>query len=113
GKEWRLTTQEKKRILLNNIYGVDIDRQAVEVTKLSLLLKLLEDENQETVGKTLALFQERVLTSLEKNIKCGNSLIGPDFYNQTELGFSVGANLVFAQGLAPTQKGRSQGSPLQ
>jgi len=27
---------------LNNIYGVDIDPQAVEVTKLSLLLKVLE-----------------------------------------------------------------------
>ncbi len=83
GKEWRLTTQEKKRILLNNIYGVDIDRQAVEVTKLSLLLKLLENENEETVGKTMALFQERVLPSLENNIKCGNSLIGPDFFAQT------------------------------
>jgi len=33
GGEWRLTTSEKKRILLNNIYGVDIDRQAVEVTE--------------------------------------------------------------------------------
>ena len=32
-----LTTAEKKRILLDNIYGVDIDPQAVEVTKLSLL----------------------------------------------------------------------------
>ncbi|MBF8250790.1 MAG: eco57IR: type IIS restriction enzyme Eco57I [Deltaproteobacteria bacterium] len=85
GKEWRLTTQEKKRILLNNIYGVDIDRQAVEVTKLSLLLKLLENENEETVGKTMALFQERVLPSLENNIKCGNSLIGPDFYNSPSL----------------------------
>lgn len=41
GGEWRLTTAERKRILLNNIYGVDIDRQAVEVTKLSLLLKVL------------------------------------------------------------------------
>jgi hypothetical protein len=45
GGGWRLTTAEKKRILLNNIYGVDIDRQAVEVTKLSLLLKVLEGEN--------------------------------------------------------------------
>ncbi len=42
---WHLTTAEKKRILLNNIYGVDIDSQAVEVTKLSLLLKVLEGEN--------------------------------------------------------------------
>jgi len=39
GKEdWHLTVAEKKKILLNNIYGVDIDSQAVEVTKLSLLL---------------------------------------------------------------------------
>jgi len=38
-----LTTTEKKRILLKNIFGVDIDQQAVEVTKLSLLLKVLED----------------------------------------------------------------------
>lgn len=85
GGEWRLTTQEKKRILLNNIFGVDIDRQAVEVTKLSLLLKVLEDESQETIGSTLYLFQERVLPNLKDNIKCGNSLIGPDFYEQTEL----------------------------
>jgi hypothetical protein len=39
--EYRLTTAERKRILLNNIYGVDIDSQAVEVTKLSFLLKVL------------------------------------------------------------------------
>ena len=81
GEGWRLTTQEKKRILLNNIFGVDIDRQAVEVTKLSLLLKVLEDENRETIGKNLLLFRERVLPNLDSNIKCGNSLIGTDFYS--------------------------------
>lgn len=43
--DWHLTSGEKKRILLNNIYGVDIDAQAVETTKLSLLLKVLEDES--------------------------------------------------------------------
>ena len=43
GGQWYLTNAEKKRILLNNIFGVDIDSQAVEVTKLSLLLKILED----------------------------------------------------------------------
>jgi hypothetical protein len=76
--EWRLTTAERKRILLNNIYGVDIDRQAVEVTKLSLLLKVLEGENDETISKQLTLFQERALPDLSNNIKCGNSLIGWD-----------------------------------
>lgn len=78
---WRLTTGEKKRILLNNIYGVDIDPQAVEVTKLSLLLKVLEGETQETINQQRTLFHnERVLPDLGGNVKCGNSLIGPDFY---------------------------------
>ena len=80
GDLWRLTTAEKKRILLQNIYGVDIDTQAVEVTKLSLLLKVLENESAELIDNTLKFFQERALPDLESNIKCGNSLIGPDFY---------------------------------
>jgi len=83
--EWRLTTAEKKRILLNNIYGVDIDAQAVEVTKLSLLLKVLENETEDTLGRQLTFIHERALPDLGNNIKCGNSLIGPDFYDQQEL----------------------------
>ncbi len=79
GGQWYLTIQEKKRILLNNIYGVDIDPQAVEVTKLSLLLKVLEGENQDTLERQMKLFKERALPDLESNIKCGNSLISPDF----------------------------------
>ncbi|MBI1878421.1 MAG: N-6 DNA methylase [Chloroflexi bacterium] len=79
---WKLTTAERKRILLNTIYGVDIDPQAVEVTKLSLLLKVLEEESQESLGRQLSMFgQERALPDLGHNIKCGNSLIGPDFYD--------------------------------
>lgn len=77
---WRLTTSERKRILLANIFGVDIDAQAVEVTKLSLLLKVLEGESAETIQMQLRLFHERALPDLDANIKCGNSLIGPDFY---------------------------------
>lgn len=81
GGAWRLTGDEKKRILLNNIYGVDIDAQAVEVTKLSLVLKVLEGETEESLGSQLGLFHERVLPDLGNNIKCGNSLVSPqDFY---------------------------------
>ncbi|THJ18208.1 MAG: restriction endonuclease subunit R [Nitrospira sp. CG24B] len=79
--EWRLMTQEKKRILLNNIYGVDIDGQAVEVTKLSLLLKVLEGESDETLKRQLSFVHERALPDLGQNIKCGNSLIGPDYFS--------------------------------
>jgi hypothetical protein len=80
GGQWYLTTPEKKRILLNNIYGVDIDSQAVEVTKLSLLLKVLEGENQETLNRQLKMWRERALPDLGNNIKCGNSLIDPDYF---------------------------------
>jgi hypothetical protein len=82
---YRLTTGERKRILLNNIYGVDIDQQAVEVTKLSLLLKVLEGETEETLQFILEMSHERVLPDLGKNIKCGNSLIGPDFYDGKQI----------------------------
>jgi hypothetical protein len=85
--EWRLTTAERKRILLNNIYGVDIDPQAVEVTKLSLLLKVLEGESDQTIKSSFKLFHERALPDLGNNIKCGNSLIGPDYYEGKQTSF--------------------------
>ena len=85
GQAWRLTTDKKKEILLNNIHGVDIDTQAVEVTKLSLLLRVLEGESNETIGSQLDLFKERVLPDLGRNIKCGNSLIGSDYYQDRQL----------------------------
>jgi type I restriction-modification system DNA methylase subunit len=81
-----LTTAEKKRILLNNIYGVDLDTNAVEVTKLSLLIKCLEGETEASIKQQLAIWDERVLPTLENNIKSGNSLIDIDFYS-TELDF--------------------------
>lgn len=78
--EWRLSLAERKRILLDHIYGVDIDAQAVEVTKLSLLLKVLEGETHDTLESELKL-RIRALPDLAANIKCGNSLIGTDFYS--------------------------------
>lgn len=85
GGEWQLTTTEKKRILLNNIFGVDIDSQAVEVTKLSLLLKVMEGESDQTLGTNLRIFHERALPDLGNNIKCGNSLVDSDFYQYAHL----------------------------
>ena len=73
-----LTSAVKKQILLNNIFGVDIDEQAVEVTKLSLLIKCLEGETEATVAEQL--INDKVLPTLDNNILCGNSLINHDFY---------------------------------
>lgn len=50
-----------KNILQNNIYGVDLNEESVEITKLSLWLKSAQK------GKKL--------TALDNNIRCGNSLI--------------------------------------
>ncbi len=84
---YALTTDEKKRILTNNIYGVDLDQQAVEVSKLSLLLKMLEDETDSTARQTTMFATgERILPDLGDNIKWGNSLIGSDFYSGKQLG---------------------------
>lgn len=85
-----LTTAEKKRILLNNIFGVDLDANAVEVTKLSLLLKCMEGETEASIATQLKLFHERVLPTLDNNIKSGNSLVQngfvtPEFEYEVEL----------------------------
>jgi len=76
--QWVLSIKQKQGILLNNIYGVDIDSQAVEVTQLSLALKMLEDETTATANEMDVLFHQAVLPDLTKNIICGNSLIGTD-----------------------------------
>jgi type I restriction-modification system DNA methylase subunit len=72
--EERLSVERKVRLLENCIYGVDIDPHAVEVTKLSLYLKVLEGERR-------LPRKHAYLKSLEKNIKCGNSLIGSDYWD--------------------------------
>ena len=80
-----LTTAEKRRILLNNIYGVDLDQNAVEVSKLSLLLKMLENESDATGAQTIMFSAGgRILPDLSGNIKWGNSLIGSDFYDDKQ-----------------------------
>jgi type I restriction-modification system DNA methylase subunit len=84
--EGNLTTPEKKKILLNSIFGVDIDTNAVEVTKLSLLLKCMEGETQASIAHQMKMFNERVLPTLDDNIKSGNSLIDTDYYD-TQLDF--------------------------
>ncbi|WXG44834.1 MAG: DNA methyltransferase [Promethearchaeati archaeon SRVP18_Atabeyarchaeia-1] len=83
--QWFLTTSTRKKILLNNIFGVDIDPQAVELTKLSLLLKVLENETKETVNHQMKLSRERALPDLDNNVRCGNSLVDSSYLKQTTL----------------------------
>ncbi|MCR4286517.1 MAG: N-6 DNA methylase, partial [Deltaproteobacteria bacterium] len=77
-EDFALPLRLKAKILKNNIYGVDIDPQAVEITMMSLYLKLLEGERNLPTKQAL-------LPGLSSNIKCGNSLIGYDFFESPML----------------------------
>jgi type I restriction-modification system DNA methylase subunit len=70
--EIKLTTKKKGEILINNIFGVDIDREATEVAILSLYLKILEDGLEDD---GYLFLKGKVLPDMTNNIKCGNSLI--------------------------------------
>ena len=71
GGRKKLPLEAKKEILLSCIYGIDIDIHAVEVTKFSLLIKLIEDETAPSVEASIP-----ILPNLDTNITLGNSLIG-------------------------------------
>src|SRR5690606_31844842 len=75
-----LTLKAKRNILEQNIFGVDINPYATEVSEFSLLLKLLEGENKATVDNFINQHAEKVLPNLKGNIKCGNSLVDSNFF---------------------------------
>jgi type I restriction-modification system DNA methylase subunit len=112
----RLSVYRKAKILRNNLFGVDIDPQAVEITMMSLYLKALEGEQSQLPPK------QHLLPELKYNIMCGNSLIGPDIYDQGVLFADEERDRINAfdwnlvpvgAGLVPAQNGRPQGAPPQ
>lgn len=70
-----LSYEKKRSILKNNIFGVDIDPLAVEVSKFSLLLKALENSSLEEAEAFHQRTNQRILPNLDENIKNGNSLV--------------------------------------
>ena len=70
---WHLMPEFRGQILQSCIYGVDIDGQAVEVTIMSLYLKMLEGKLPEHWQRDM--LEARLLPPLDNNIRCGNSLI--------------------------------------
>jgi type I restriction-modification system DNA methylase subunit len=78
GGQWRLTLSEKRRILLAHVRGVDIDPNAVEVARFSLLLKLIEGEDAASLHEFVRTHRTPALPSLDEALKSGNSLVSPD-----------------------------------
>lgn len=79
-----LSLTKRREILINNIFGVDIDAQATEVAQLSLYLKLLEEETTASARNYQMEMGAALLPSLSKNIACGNSLIELDVLESEE-----------------------------
>lgn len=81
---WYLTLLERQRILRAHIFGVDIDPQAVEITRFSLLLKVLEDVPAVSITAYWRQHHARALPNLHDNIQCGNSLIDSAYFDYDE-----------------------------
>ena len=76
----QITLQGKQALLTQCVYGVDINPYAVEVARFSLSLKLLEGESAPTIAEHLGRPGAKVLPSFNDSIRCGNSLIGDDYF---------------------------------
>jgi hypothetical protein len=83
---WQLTAKKRVEILVKNLYGVDLDERAVDVTRLSLSLRALEGEPGGAAGASGAV------APLALHVRSGNSLVATEF--DYELSFPE----VFARG---------------
>lgn len=75
---------KRREILLNNIHGVDLNEESVDITKLSLFLKVCK--------------KDKKLPDLNKNIKCGNSLIDDPLYTDKPFNWEEEFPDVFGDG---------------
>lgn len=90
GDNYKLPLDEKREILEKCIYGIDIDPYAVEVSKFSLLLKMLDGENEPTVvGLT------PILPDLSTNILMGNSLVDTEMITRYDADDQIEAIVPF------------------
>jgi hypothetical protein len=78
GDGWVPTVAGKKALLEHCIFAIDIDPEAVEVTKMSLALHVVDAAEYVEVYDKLGLSGEKILEGVGTNVKCGNSLVGKD-----------------------------------
>lgn len=71
---YRLCFDAKKAILQNCLFGIDIDFNAIEVARFSLVIKLLEDETAGTLPAG-----NKILPNLDSNLIWGNTIVSDDF----------------------------------
>ena len=78
--EIKVRLDKRSDILRNNIYGVDIDKEATEVAIMSLYLKMLDD-GFDKGERDLFFVKGSILPDMIDNVKCGNSLIDNTYFD--------------------------------
>ncbi len=96
----------KKSIIENNLFGVDINPNSVEICKLRLWIELLKNsyylrDSSEGFSANLSdsIHQMQTLPNIDINIKCGNSLVSNFAFDST---FAMAQTKDFAQNLKAT-----------
>ncbi|WP_233799709.1 Eco57I restriction-modification methylase domain-containing protein [Paraburkholderia sp. HP33-1] len=80
GNEVRLRFEAKRQLLEKCLFGIDVDFNAVEVARFSLIVKLLEEETADTLPVA-----KRILPDLNGNVVWGNTVVGTDFHAPQEV----------------------------
>lgn len=75
-----LSLDAKREIMKECLYGIDMDPTAIEVTKMSLALKMIDDVVPE-VYSDCGIFGGRILRDIHRNIVCGNTLVDGNINN--------------------------------
>lgn len=79
-------TIELKRLIISNcIYAIDMDYQAVEVARLSLALKSIDNYSLDSYNDELGLNRKLLLNNIGKNIIHGNTLIESDIKEMIDI----------------------------
>lgn len=73
---YKLAFSEKREILRSCLFGCDIDYNAVEIARFSLLVRLLEDETKDTLP---VINERKILPDLDQNILYGNTVVDTNF----------------------------------
>lgn len=75
--QWYLTVSGRRAIVTNCIFAIDCDEAAIEVTKMSLALKIV-DGNAPLAWEGIGVFGDKILREIADNIKLGNTLVDVD-----------------------------------
>ncbi len=82
-----LTMESKKILLQQNIFGIDIDSQAIEIAKMSLYFTMLENYKEDSSPRPL-------LPSLDQNLICGNSIVDLSFFDKFSAATTDAINII-------------------